>query len=164
MKLFLKITGCVVLILVSLYLSGGYKRFIKKRIAEYEGLVALLSHLEEKISHFLSFGEELWRDFRNEEMEKCGLLPLLRGGEPIHSAFEKCKDRLSIAKSASQKVYAELRRLGKGYLENEIQRVSEIKQALEGQLSEEISESEKNAKIADALIFGAAAALIIIGL
>lgn len=164
MRFFLKILGGGMLVVLAVSLSKGYKCFLENRLKEYEGLLSLISHFDMKVRNYLSFGSAVWRDFSNEIMEKCGVLPLLRDGETLSSALEKCKNKLTLPTEIKEKLLSKIKDLGQGYLNDEKEMLSEIKDMISKNLKKETEEIEKNVKVADALLFGCAAVIIIMSL
>lgn len=154
--IFLRLVGAALLLAAAIFLSREYSSYLEGRLSEYRGLVALLSHAEEKIERSLSFGEELWRDFQDDVMEKCGLLPLLREGKGIAEAFGECIADFSLPIGIKAEISEALSTLGRGYRDSEIKKLSDIRTRLTEALNSETLAAEKNVKVAKALLIGGA--------
>lgn len=161
MSLYFRWGGGILLMLGALLLSRGYKRYLMRRVDEYRGLASLLGHAGGMIDKFLTSGRELWRDFHNDALEKCGLLPTLREGVGLKDAFDKCKDKMSLSSSAKDRISASLGGLGKEYREGEVRLLLELEGRLKADSEAEGIEAEKNIKVAGALLLGGALAAVI---
>ena len=62
--------GGGLVVLSAILASRAYSDHAKRRMLQYSGLVALLQHAEGMITSFLASGEGLFRDFKDEELEK----------------------------------------------------------------------------------------------
>ena len=161
---YLRIGGAILLMVAAVYGSYRYEKYINCRLAEYKGLIALISHAQSKISGFLSHGSRLWEGFSNEALESCGLLAALRSGENLASALEGCKEKMSLSGSARLDLAERLRGLGEGYMDSELKILAGIKEHLTAELEVEIDKGEKNVKVARALLLGGALAVMILAL
>lgn len=155
----LRLFGAGALLLAAIFVSGEYSKFLDRRIAEYRGIAALLSHAEGGIERSLSYGGRLWQSFEDEALERCGLLSLLREGKGLSAAFGECMDRLALSKEAKGRIAEEFSALGKGYMSGEIATLSALRRKIEEELSVLQTEAEKSKKVARALLIGGALAL-----
>ncbi len=156
MSLYLRWGGAVLLMIGALLTSRAYESYLKRRIGEYRGLVSLIAHAEGEIAKFLAHGSELWRSFKDEALEKCGLLPALREGGSLFSAFQESCGNMSLSTAARQRLSELFKKLGQGYREGELSLLSSIKESLSAELDIESAEAEKNIKVVRALLFGGA--------
>lgn len=161
MTVYLRWGGAALLMIGAMAVSYAYEKYLQKRISEYRGLVSLLDHAEREITKFLSYGSALWRGFQDDSLEKCGLLPILREGKALCSAFEAVSDKMSLSSSAKKRLAEDLARLGRGYKDGELTLIGSIKQSLSEELESESVEAEKNIKVARALLLGGALAVVI---
>lgn len=145
----------------ALFISREYEKYLGQRIAEYRGLVFAMAHAEEMISKFLAHGDGLWRDFHNDGLEKCGLLPALRKGEGLYAAFESCRERMSLSREAKDRLSQSLKKLGQSYKDGELSTLSAIKSDLSAECESEAAAAEKNIKVARALLLGGALTVVI---
>ena len=161
MSFYLKLLGSGLLLLSALLASSEYSSYADRRLLHYSGVVALLSHAEGVISRFLSSGGEMWREFKNDELEKIGLLPLLREGETLLSAFQKCEAKLYLSVEAKEKIKEFLSTVGKEYRAGAVSSFAELRQSLESEMKSEKDRLEKQVKIVRALLLGGALAFVI---
>lgn len=162
MSFYLKFGGAALVMIGSVWLSRAYERHTQKRLLEYSGLVALLEHMERKISGFLAYGEELWCDFRDDAMEKCGLLARLRSGESLFQAFGEASENMSLSRTERESVGESLAQLGRAELDSELKLLSRVREEISSRLLKIGAESEKNIKITRALLLGGALAAVIL--
>lgn len=164
MSIFIKLIGGVIILLLALYVSRCYEKYLRRRIAEYRGLYELFGHAEGRISDFLSYGSRLWQGFADEALEACGLLTLLRGGEGLAASFDKCKEKMSLPKRALDSISEKLKKLGGGYVASELLTLRELRDSLASELKAAEEQGEKNIKVARALLLGGALAVFIMAL
>ena len=164
MSLYFKWGGIALVMISALLVSREYDRRLDRRILEYRGLVDLISYAEAEITKSLAHGGGLWQGFSDGALEKCGLLPLLRKGESLKSAFDKCKGKMALSTEASERISTMLAPLGRGYRDSEIRLLGEIKDSLSKELDSESESAEKNKKIARALLLGGALTVAIMGI
>ena len=164
MSPFVKWIGIALLILGALLVGREYEKYLMRRVAEYRGLLALICHAEFMISRSLAYGKELWRGFSDDSLEKCELLPVLREGESLKNAFDKCKGKMSLTSEEKEKISLLFAGLGKGYAELELKTINNIKGSLATELKNEEDSSEKKLKIVRALLLGGALTIAIMGI
>ena len=164
MSLYFKWGGIALVMISALLVSREYSRRLDRRISEYRGLVDLIAYAECEITKSLSHGSGLWQGFSDVALEKCGLLPLLRKGESLKSAFDKCKGKTALSTEASERISELFAPLGRGYRDAEIRLLGEIKDSLSKELDTESESAEKNKKIAKALLLGGALTIAIMGM
>lgn len=162
MSLYLRFFGGGLVLLSALAASSEYSSYAERRLAQYSGLLALLSHAEGMISRFLSSGDGLWRGFENEELEKIGLLPLLREGKTLSKAFLECEGRFVLSKEAKERIKDFLSTSGRGYMEGEVAAFSGFRAQLDTEMKAEKERLEKNVKVTRALLLGGALAFLIL--
>ena len=161
MNMILRFIGGGLVVVSALVASHEYSAYAKRRLLQYEGLVALFSHVEGKIRDFLASGDGLYRGFENEELERVGLLPLLREGERLKEAFCKCEGHLALPKGTVEGINTFLSTLGRGYREGEVAAFSAFRNKLEAEMKTEAERLDKSVKITRALLIGGALAFLI---
>ena len=159
MSIYLRWGGVALLMIGALLVSRCYESYLKKRLAEYRGLLSLITHIEGGISKFLAYGDGLWRDFSDGALEKCGLLPALREGKSLSVAFEESRGNTSLSGDARERIAEAFNKLGKGYKDGELKLLSSVRESLTCELDSESAEAEKNIKVARALLLGGALAV-----
>ena len=164
MSLYIKWGGIALVMIGALLVSREYDRLLDRRILEYRGLVNLITHAEAEITKSLAHGSGLWQGFSDDALENSGLLPLLREGESLKNAFDKCKGKMALSTEAKERISALFAPLGRGYRDSEIRLLCEIKDSLSREYDSESESAEKNKKIARALLLGGALTVAIMGI
>ena len=154
-----KFLGGGLVLLSALIASGEYKLYAKRRIRQYEGLISLFAHLEAMIGRYLASGDGLYRGFENAELERVGLLPLIRQGVSLADAFKECE--MNLPKDSLKAISEFLSGLGRGYKDGELKSLSDFRASLESEKATEADRLEKSVKVTTALLIGAALAFLI---
>ena len=162
MSFYFRLFGGLALVVSALILSREYSAYCKRRILEYDGFIALLSHAEGKIAKYLSSGESLWRDFNNDALLNCGFLVALQDGETPISAFEKCESRLRLSQSTKARLREFFSGWGREYRERELLLLSSFKEEIAAEGMAEKEKLDKSVRISSALLIGGALALMIL--
>lgn len=160
--MYLRFLGGGLVMISALIASGEYSAYAKKRMSQYAGLVALLSHAEGMISRFLSSGDGLWRSFENEALENTGLLAALREGKTLHAAFVECEGKFALSKEARERILDFLSTLGRSYKEGEVAAISAFRTELESEMKSEEEGLDKSVRVARALLLGGSLAFLIL--
>lgn len=161
MSFYLRFLGGGLVMIAAMITSGEYSAYAKRRLSQYSGLVALLSHMEGMISRFLASGDGLWRGFENEALESTGLLSSLKEGKSLAAAFSECEGKFALTKEAKGRIGDFLAGLGRGYRSGELEMISAFRASLEKEMAEEQQSLEKSVKITRALLLGGALAFLI---
>ena len=161
MSLYLRLGGSALVMIAALLISRCYEKYLLKRVDEYSGLVLLVTHMENQISKYLAYGNQLWSDFRHDGLEKCGFLPILRECGSISEALKSVGNKMSLSPASRECLVESFSRLGRGYLEAELNLIREIKDSINADLELERDSAEKNIKVARALLLGGALAVVI---
>lgn len=161
MSLYIRLGGAAVVMIAALLISRCYEKYLLKRVDEYSGLVLLVRHMENEITKYLAYGSRLWSDFRHDGLEKCGFLPALRECGSICEALSNIGDRMSLSRVSREHLAESFSRLGRGYLDEELSLLSEIKDSLSEELDTERIEAEKNIRVVRALLLGGALAVVV---
>ena len=157
-----KIISLLIMGVIALWVTRGYSSFIDRRLGQMRGILSLVKHMEEGISHTLGFGGDLYRDFSDKYLEDAGLLPLLREGVSPTEALSSDSVSLSLDSNWTDEVRSFFSDFGRGYLENEIRRLSDLRVRLSSEFETGSVLLEKNKKLASALIFGGWASIAIL--
>ncbi len=164
MNMYLRLGGAAIVMAGSIYASYSYERYIKRRVAEYKGLLRLVCHAESRVSDLLSYGRGLWQGFSDEALENCGLLPALREGVGLKDAFDEYSPKMSLPKTAVKEISERMRRLGNGYVNSELSALGDLRAYLEGENEREKTMAEKNVQVVRALLLGGALTALILAL
>ena len=151
---YLRLLGAGVLLLAAFYISREYSDYLDRRLREYESLCAMLSHAKEG-------GRERgrWADFADECLERCGILSALRAGKDLFTAFTEGCGGLSLSREARGRISERLYELRSKSAADAQKILGEIEEALRTELATESEQSDKNRRIARALLIGGALAV-----
>ena len=161
MTLYFRLLGGGLVVLSAIFASLEYSRYAERRLLHYSSLATLFDHAGGMISRFLSRGDELWRSFQNEELEKIGLLAHLRGGESLSLAFEKCESSLVLPQETKEKVRKVISSAGREYRNRAAEAYLSLAKWLEEEKNSEKERLEKSVKVTRALLIGGSLAFLI---
>lgn len=159
---FIKLLGAASIAAFAFTVGVRYSRFLDKKLSQYSGFISLSSHIEREIERNLSYGSELFASFSNSALESCGFLREIRRGADVKSAFFSSIDSLLLSKTAIDRLSAFFSSFGRDYKERELKKLASLRETLEEERAMLAPEIEKNKKTALALLFGAAASVLII--
>lgn len=162
MSYYIRLLGGGLLLILSLFVSRGYSAYKDRRIAEAEGFIGLIAHIEGKISGFLSHGASLWQGFSDASLEQIGFLQKLKEGVTLSEAFSLTKAGLSLDCGTRERLREYFNTFGRGYREDELRRASCCREALEADLKKAKEELEKNVKAVRVLLLGGSLGIIIL--
>ncbi|MBR4835462.1 MAG: hypothetical protein IKU99_00485 [Clostridia bacterium] len=140
--------------LTALWIGRGYSAYADRRLGEMGGISALILHIESRLGRTLDYGAELYRGFDDEFLEKCGFLPLLREGKPLYDAFSEAKTSMILPDEVADIVENLFSSFGKGYKDQEIERLRMARAELDNKITTLREESDKNKRVVNALLFG----------
>lgn len=162
MTSYVRLAGAVVVLVAVFVIGREYAVFSRRRIKELRGFYELLKYMESSISSYLSFGSELWGGFSCEGLKDSGFLASLRECELPGEAFSKCRPRLSFSEEYKDLVEDFFRGFGREYRDGELKRIAEYKEKLGNILALEEESTEKNVKVARALLLGGGLSLVVL--
>lgn len=162
MNMLLRLIGGGLVMTSALIASHEYSEYAKKRLDQYAGLIALLSHAEGMISRFLASGDGLWRGFENEALEKTGLMGNMREGRGLYESFALCESKFALSNEAKGRIKDFLSGRGMEYREGEIAALSNFREMLEEEMNKEKESLEKSVKVTRAILLGASLAFLIL--
>lgn len=149
-----KYLGIGAMAITALWIGRGYSTYADRRLGEMGGLSALLLHMESRLGRTLDFGGELYRGFDNDFLEKCGFLPLLREGKAPSDAFMEAKKSMVLPRKVEALAENLFSSFGKGYRDQEIERLRRARRELDEVITALAEDSEKNKRVVNALLFG----------
>ena len=161
MNILWRFAGGGLVVLSAMLASKSYSEYAKRRLLQYSGLISLRAHAEGMISRFLSSGDGLWRNFQNDELERVGLLPLLREGNFLKDAFLKSSKNFDLSKEAIERITKFFSTAGSNYKEGEVASLFKFRSQLEAEQKSEEEALDKSVKIARALLLGGSLAFVI---
>ena len=149
-----KYLGIGAMAITALWIGRGYSAYADRRLGEMGGISALILHIESRLGRTLDYGAELYRGFDDEFLEKCGFLPLLREGRPLYDAFSEVRSSMLLPDEVADIVYGLFSSFGKGYKDQEIERLRRARAELDKKITTLREESDKNKRVVNALLFG----------
>ena len=149
-----KYLGIGAMAITALWIGRGYSAYVDRRLGEMRGLSALILHIESRLGRTLDYGAELYRGFSDEFLEKCGFLPFLREGKPLSDAFSEAKTSMLLPDEVSTLVDNLFSSFGRGYKDQEIERLRRARDELDKKITTLREESDKNKRVVNALLFG----------
>ena len=152
-----KYLGIGAMAMTALWIGRGYSAYADRRLGEICGISALILHIESRLVRTLDYGAELYRGFDDEFLEKCGFLPLLREGKPLYDAFSEAKTSMILPDDVADLAENLFSSFGKGYKDQEIERLRMARAELDNKITTLREESDKNTRVVNALLFGIAA-------
>lgn len=149
-----KYIGIGAMAITALWIGRGYSTYADRRLGEMGGLSALFLHMESRLGRTLDYGGELYRGFDNDFLEKCGFLPLLREGKAPSDAFMEAKKSMVLPRKVEALAENLFSSFGKGYRDQEIERLRRARRELDEVITALAEDSEKNKRVVNALLFG----------
>lgn len=152
--------GAALILIAALVCSREYSAYTERRMAEGQGLLSLLLHIEKMIESYLASGGELFEGFIDERLEACGFLPKMREGG--RGAFSDAKNSLTVGAPIKERLCTYFSGFGKGYKASELKRLDECISDCKSMISSEKTELEKSIKVTRALLLGGAVGVAIL--
>ena len=149
-----KYLGIGAMAITALWIGRGYSAYADRRLGEMGGISALILHIESRLGRTLDYGAELYRGFDDEFLEKCGFLPLLREGRPLYDAFSEVRSSMLLPDEVADIVDGLFSSFGKGYKDQEIERLRRARDELDKKITTLREGSDKNKRVVNALLFG----------
>ena len=149
-----KYLGIGAMAITALWIGRGYSAYADRGLGEMGGISALFLHMESRLGRTLDYGAELYRGFEDEFLEKCGFLPLLREGRPLYDAFSEVRSSMLLPDEVADIVDGLFSSFGKGYKDQEIERLRRARAELDKKITTLREESDKNKRVINALLFG----------
>lgn len=153
--------GAIILI-GALAISREYSAFYRRRIAQTDGFVALIIHIEGAISERLASGKGLVAGFSDEALSSLGFLESVRSGATLHDAFLGCRRASVISREVSMRLERYFADFGRYYKERELSRAATCVEELERLLERERADMPKNVKLARTLLVAFALGVLIL--
>lgn len=147
MSIYIKLFGLALMLLASLSILRGFRRYNAKRLSELEGFLLMIEHLEGRINRYLLPIADALRDFSNAALENIGFLGEIYEGADINSAFEKSSSRLSVGNGAKEMLGKLFSGLGFGYKDDVLKELRETSEKLRTALSNEQGATQKNEQV-----------------
>lgn len=157
-----KLIGAAMLMALSISMAFQICTMESRRVRQTEALLLLLRYIKAQISCFRTPLSEMFAGFENEELEACGLLPLLRDGCSFPDAFEKTRPRLYLDSDETEMLSSFSREIGGGYREEQEECCAYYIRELERAYSEGREERPARVRVLRSLVISAGLMVIII--
>ena len=116
----MKYVGMAVILCGVMLFCREYVFYRRKRLCECEGFASLLLYMRTKLSCYLFTMREVGENFECEALLRVGLLSALKECGSAEEAYTNIRDRLSISREADGILMDLFKKLGTGYLDDEI--------------------------------------------
>ena len=156
------ILGAAAIGAASLVLARAYAGFVRRRVREYESLLAFLTLMRREMSCSLLTPRELAERSGNAILEEIGFTSALRRGEHIGRAFSLARGGLRISEEDSSVLLAFFERFGKGSLDTELRSLEETIAVFSERAAIEGEDAPREIRLSATLLTLAALALVIL--
>lgn len=149
------------LLLVSAWLVGaGYAAYCKRRLRVISAFVSLISHIEKRVTLFLSTQSDLLSGYENSDISE--FVEQARFGKGLYEAFLAVSGKLPISEEIKKSLSDFFSDFGKSYKDRELKRISMFLDELTEEQKLEEEKTPARIKLAYTLLFAAAGSLVII--
>ncbi|MEA4832921.1 MAG: stage III sporulation protein AB [Oscillospiraceae bacterium] len=159
------------LVFITPVIAGYYaSNQVRAECAQLYGLIKLIKHAKRKISGFMTRQEEIFDDFDDVALERCGFLDCLRNQKLIsedsllRTAVVSFENRLSVSPAAKSALFEFSESFGKLSAEEQSESCDSCAAALNELYDESRSRADIRAKLCRTIGFsaGAVAAIMLI--
>lgn len=150
------------ILLSVLFFSDSYAKHTKKRLLEYEGFLAFISHVRLQMSCYLKPTRRIAEGFYSKPLADSGFLEYMAECESIHEAYKKAECRLSLSREEKELLGGLFSSLGEGYLDDELKVIDAYRSQLEDGFSRLKKDAPKNSKLISTLSVTAAVGFLIL--
>ena len=156
------LVGCALIILGAALCVGAYRRYTERAIAEGEDFLKLLDRLYDGIFCYLKTPSEIICSSELPSLNTLGFVGLVKDGVDPSAAFEQLKEKLCLGEEQKELLSSFFKRIGGGYLENEIRSIDYTKKRFAELMLGSKESLAKRVKTVGAVSFAAALSLCII--
>ncbi len=157
-----KIIGFVLLLAAAFLIGRAYSAYCKRRTLETESFYALLVHISEQITLFLSTPKSFLSEYTDGQLENSGFLAFVREGGSMADAFEKSRAKLALSEETEKKLSSFFSEFGRSYKDGELKRCELFCRELSNILAFEREEEGRRIRLGYTLLFSSALAVIIL--
>lgn len=150
------------ILLSVLIFSDSYSRHTKKRLLEYEGFLAFISHVRLQMSCYLKPANRLSEGFYSKPLMESGFLEYVGECKNICEAYERAESRLSLSREERELLRGLFSSLGEGYLADELKLIDAYRSQLEEGFLRLKREAPKNSKLISTVSVTAAIGFLIL--
>ncbi len=154
---------CIIAILGSAFLASRLYREYKKRVVlELDAYCDMLKDLHRCLSLY-GISIKKWADaYNNPLLEALGLIPSLRGGEPLPSAFSEAVRLGNLPKSGIEAMRRSFLGFGRGSIKEEAANVERVYLELEQIRKNEMEAAGKSVRAVTAILLGVGCGAVIL--
>ena len=150
------------ILLSVLVFSDSYSQHTKKRLLEYEGFLAFISHVRLQMSCYLKPTRQLADGFYSKPLAESGFLEYVGECENIYEAYERAECRLALSKEERRLLAGLFSSLGEGYLNDELKLIDAYRSQLEEGYLRLKKDAPKNSKLISTLSVTVAVGFLIL--
>ena len=123
----LKYIGLALIILASLALALGYGAYSRKRLAELDGIIRLITSIRDGIEVYLKPLYEIFSEFSDNALSAAGFV--MSGDDP-EAEYARLSGRLSLGSEVKRRLSEFFSVLGTSGKERELSRIEELHASL----------------------------------
>ena len=146
----LQIVGSILLLGSSAAVGWQLARVEMDRVQHTEGLLLLLRHIRTGIVCYANPITDIYKDFQNPALERCGFLPCLRSGGLLQ-ALDACGNRLHVDGEDMRTLRSFAASVGRGFSRDQAAICDYTIAALERSLTHRQGEAPRRVRAAGAL-------------
>ena len=165
----MKLIGACLCFAVSLSMGMSAGKTERQRTAECEAFLELFIHIQNQVSYFLAPTKWMYKNFRNEILQKTGFLDALTAHESDEVYFDVWENALRDCRSTlklSDAQYAIVRAfgscIGKSNEELQLKHLDYYTKAMRTETEKQKAQMQKNIKMYRTLGFAIGAAIVIL--
>ena len=162
MSTLFRYAGLALVALAAYFLGRSYEERENARVRALDGFVGLVRHIRTAVATYLEPIPRAVLSFADEELERIGLLPLLRDGGVLSEAYASVSGRLSLGADAQRLLSGLFERLGRGSRDETVRDMECTLEELSKIAERERAELEKNVRLAKTMLYAAALGIIIL--
>jgi hypothetical protein len=158
----LKYIGIAIFIFGAGAFVGSYTSYLKRRVAEHEAFLSLVSYMRIQIGCFMRPPLELIRGFESEALEKTGFLEALERSSDMSGAYREICGTLLIGDKARGVLDGLFSSLGEVYYDESVRLLDNAREELERACESERGSAAKNRRLVSALSVTVTLAIIML--
>ena len=125
----MKLLGLALLLICALVISREYSRYLKKRIAECEGFISLITHMRLEMKCFLRPPRDIGRGFESTAINS--FISALEGEESVYLAYSKSRPSFSLTVEERAPLEELFSSIGVCYADDGVRLIDEALERLE---------------------------------
>ena len=158
----LKWIGTMLVVAILVFFGREYSRFMMRRLSECESFLFLLKRIKGEIGRCLSTPRAIFKDYKDDNLERVGFLNLQRSGKSLGECFDGCADKLSLPVQIKDRLSEFFSHFGENYKDGEISQIEYYVGEIEPLLNEERTRLPERIKLVKTLVAAVSLGLIIL--